>query len=237
MAEWIEDKLLGGSIGSGTETTAHETGDYGKYEVLDYNTGGTSESVVGIGNADSYIDMSELAAGSTTLTVGDAEGLQHRDRASINHPFDVQMTFHSGRHDQQVDPTLASKAGNNGFLRQSNYYDSSEPYWGGNHRLVDTAYAVMKFNIDADMTIIPEVEYVVKGKVLENYNYDATYVRDTFAGASDNANNFNEGDNVTVEVSSGNPTDSGSLSYSALSGTFRILDKYNFTTSRGTKLS
>ena len=227
-------QTLGGSIGSGTETTTHETGDYGKYEVLDYNTGGTSESVIGIGNVDTYINMSELAAGSTTLTAGDAEGLQHRDRASINHPFDIQMTFHSGRHDQQVDSTLASKAGNNGFLRQSSYYDSSEPYWGGNHRLVDTAYAVMKFNIDADMSTIPEVEYVVKGKVLENYNYDGTYVRDTFAGASDSANNFNEGDTVTVEVSSGNPTDSGSLSYSALSGTFRILDKYNFTNSRGT---
>ena len=73
-------------------------------------------------------------------------------------------------------------------------------YWGPNHRLLDTAYAVMKFTIDADATTIPEVEYVVKGKVLENYNYDGTYVHDGFLGASDNHANFKEGDTVTIEV-------------------------------------
>ena len=154
-----------------------------------------------------------------------AEGLQHEETASISHPFNMHFTFHSGRANQKANNILATKGGSNSFKRQQDYYKSTDSYWGANHRLLDTAYSVMKFTIEADQTTIPEVEYVVKGRVLECHNYDGTYVPDTVNGSSDSHTNFVEGQTVTVEKSS-----NGS-SWSSV-GSFRILDKYIFTTAR-----
>ena len=234
-------QTLGGSLYSGSTQTTNYDYDYGKYEVQDYYYGTTtSENIVGISNIDSYISTTEFSSGAVNLTPGDAEGLQHRERFSVNHPYDVTVVFHSGRHDQETDSTLSGKAYNNGFLRQGKYFDSDSEYWGPNHRLLDTSYSVLKFNIDADQTTIPEVEYVVKGKVLECYNFDMTYVHDTasisFDGVGptgDDHTNFNEGDTVTIEATTWKVEDSGSPTYSAVSGSFRILDKYQFTNSRG----
>ena len=86
----------------------------------------------------------------------------------------------------------------------------------------------MKFTIDADQTTIPEVEYVIKGKVLENYNYDGTYVPDPAFSTANVHTNFKEGDSVTVEVS-----DNASSWSSDGGGTYRILDKYSFTPAEG----
>ncbi len=226
---------LGGDKLTGTTTYSSSNEDYGYYdsEEEDYDRG--YDEYYGQTNNDYYYtSVSEPAASSNTLStnVSNAAGLQHEETASINHPYDLHFTFHSGRHDQKVNNILATKAASNSFLRQTNYYESNDQYWGPNHRLLDTSYAVMKFTIDADATTIPEVEYVVKGKVLENYNYDGTYVHDGSLGASDNHANFKEGDTVSIEFSTNNPQDA-SRSWTALSGTFRILDKYNFTTSRG----
>ena len=161
-----------------------------------------------------------------------AEGLQHEESAKISHPFDMEFTFHSGRPNQKANNLLATVAktsspGN--FKRQNDYYTGDEEYWGPNHRLLDTAYAVMKFTIEADQTTIPEVEYVVKGSVLECFNYDGSFVYDAVKNASNVTTDFNEGDTVTVEVSS-----NGTSWSSDGNGNYRILDKYLFTTSRNT---
>ena len=58
------------------------------------------------------------------------------------------------------------------------------------------------FVISEDQTEIPELEYVVRGRVIECYNYDNSYLPDPHLGASDSAANFSEGDIVTVEKSS-----------------------------------
>ena len=156
-----------------------------------------------------------------------AEGLQHEESAKISHPFAMEFTFHNGRSNQKANNLLATVAKNNNFKRQNDYYTSSQPYWGPNHRLLDTAYAVLKFTIEADQTTIPEVEYVIKGKVLECFNYDGTFMYDSVKNASNTTNDFNEGDTVTVEVSA-----NGSSWSSDGNGNYRILDKYLFTTSR-----
>ena len=166
-------------------------------------------------------DLSELYSNAT------AEGLQHEESAKISHPYSMEFEFHSGRPNQLANNLLATQAANNNFKRQNDYYSGSEPYWGPNHRLLDTAYVVMKFTIDADQTTIPEVEYVVKGKVLENYNFDGTFVPNPAATANDHAD-FKEGDTVTVEVSS-----NGSSWSSDGNGNYRVLDKYFMSTSRG----
>jgi len=174
----------------------------------------------------------ETIASESSITSVTADsssyGLQHEETASISHPYTMKFAFHMGRLNQKSDVMLNSIAASNGFKRQNDYFTSTESYWSPDHKLLDTAYSVMKFEIDEDQTTVPEIEYVVKGKLLECFNYDGTYKNDAVLGASDSHTNFSEGDDVTVEVS----TDGSS--WSALSGTFRILDKYSFTTSRGT---
>ena len=167
-------------------------------------------------------DLSQLYSNDT------AEGLQHEESAKISHPYSMEFEFHSGRPNQLANNILATQAASNNFKRQNDYYSGTDPYWGPNHRLLDTAYVVMKFTIDADQTTIPEVEYVIKGKVLENYNFDGTYVPSPAPNQAQDSSNFNEGDTVTVEVSS-NGTSWGSDG----NGNYRILDKYVMSTSRG----
>ena len=139
----------------------------------------------------------------------------------------MEFTFHSGRANQEANNLLATVAKQQNFKRQNDYYSGDQPYWGPNHRLLDTAYAVMKFTIEADQTTIPEVEYVIKGKVLECFNYDGTFVADDEKNTSTSHSNFSEGDTVTVEVSS-----NGTSWRSDGNGNYRILDKYLFTTAR-----
>ena len=121
-----------------------------------------------------------------------------------------------------------------GFKRQTDYWSSDMPYWSPSHRLLDTAYSSMKFVIDADSTTIPEVEYVVKGKVLDCYNYDNSYTPDKALGASDDADNFSSGDLVTVETSTNGSSWAVDTTGTHASNKFKIMHKWLFTTSRGT---
>ena len=218
---------LGGQQNSGTTTNMDDCEDI--LERIADARGPASEAAYeayAVCMENSYEAVTE----PTNAIVADdnALGIQHNEYAQISHPYDMRLGFHSGRSNQAADNMLVTKAANNGFKRQNDYYTGTERYWGPDHRLLDTSYAVVKFTIDADTTTVPEVEYVVKGKVLENYNYDGTFVPDAVLGASDNHANFKEGDSVTVEGSLNGST------WTALSGSYRILDKYNFETARGT---
>ena len=119
-----------------------------------------------------------------------------------------------------------------GYKRQNNYYDGNLPYWSVNHRLLDTAYSAFKFEIDADSTNIPEIEYVMKGKVMECFNYDHTYIPDAALGGSDNAANFSEGDLVTVQYSTDGSNWTTDTTGNFTSGKFKIMDSYLFTSNR-----
>ena len=121
-----------------------------------------------------------------------------------------------------------------GFKRQTDYWDSNLPYWGPNHRLLDTCYVASKITIDADQTTIPDMEYVVKGKILNCFNYDNTYRPDIILGSSDNNMNFSEGDLVYVETSQDGSSWSTDTTGNFSNGQFKIMDKFLFTTSRGT---
>ena len=163
--------------------------------------------------------------------------MQHEESFSINHPYNIEWNFFSGRANQTASNKLVTVAENTttgqNFKRQSDYYTGNLPYWAENHRLLDTAYAVSKFTIDADATEVPEVEYIIKGRVLECHNYDDSYIPDVVLGASDNASNFTEGDLVTVEYSADGSSWTADTSGDWTNNAFKILDKYTFTTSRG----
>jgi len=216
---------LGGAVVTGSTNYTYYEDEEDFYDYGEQRYSSTERSVRSYARRYSNYNENDI----TETSVSDsAEGLQHGETASINHPYSMHFTFYSGRTQQDADNNLVTIAASNGFKRQADYYSGDEAYWSPNHKLLDTAYAVMKFTIDADQTTVPEVEYVVKGKVLECHNYDGTYVPDSVLGASDNHANFIEGQSVTVEKSPDGST------WTSV-GTFRILDKYQFTTARNSQ--
>lgn len=88
------------------------------------------------------------------------------------------------------------------FIVQDLYYkDSKIPYWGDDHRLLDTAYVLAMTHVNSgtiESTQSPE--YIVKGKFIDCYNYDNSYI------ISDDTDieYFDVGDKVLI--SSGNST-------------------------------
>jgi len=182
-----------------------------------------------------FANVSQTAVPSITAQSADAGGLQHQEHGSISHPHNMSFTFNKGSNSQLASNMLVTQAQGTGFKRQNDYYESDVPYWSPDHRLLDTAYMVNAFVISADSTEIPELEYVVRGRTIECYNFDNSYVPDTVIGASDAHTNFNEGDTVTVERS----TDGSSWATTNVEGTssdtsFRILHKYLLTNNDGT---
>ena len=168
------------------------------------------------------------------ITTGDAEGLSHTKHGTIAHPHNMSFTFFKGSNDQRASNLLVTQA-QAGFKRQSDYYDSTIPYWSPDHKLLDTAYMVNAFTISADSTEIPEVEYVIRGRVLECYNFDNSYVHDPIIGASDSHSNFKEGDTVTVQRSTdGSSWENTTVQGDSSDSSFRILHKYLVTENDGT---
>ena len=124
------------------------------------------------------------------------------------------------------------QADRGGYKRQTDYYTGTDPYWSANHRLLDTAYTANRFHIGAESTEIPEIEYVVRGSVIDCFNYDNTYVPDAVLGTSNTHTNFNSGDLVTIQYSTNGSswTTDTSGNYS---GQFKIMDKFFFQSNRG----
>jgi len=172
---------------------------------------------------------------SKEMTTANAAGMTHEDIGTIAHPHNMSFSLFAGKSTQKASNLFLTEAANNRFKRQSDYYSSDLPYWSTNHRLLDTAYMANAYTISADATSIPEVEYTVKGKVVECYNTDNTYVPDVPLGGSDSEANFKEGDIVTVERSN-NGTSWATTNVEGTSSdtSFRILDKYLFTENDGT---
>ena len=184
-------------------------------------------------HANNTIDISNL---TTSVQAKDAEGLGHEQNASISHPHDVKIMFHKGSTNQNANDLLVTKALANTFKRQVSYYDGELPYWSANHRVLDTAYVVSTYDISADQTEIPEIEYVVRGRVIECYNFDNSYIPDPRLGAGDAHTNFLEGDIVTVEKSSnGSSWSTTNVQGTASDTSFRILHKYLLTKNDGTQ--
>ena len=122
-------------------------------------------------------------------------GISHEKGHVITTPIDARIVFHAGKRGQVADSLLVSIAQANNFKIQSDYYDKAEEYWGRNHRLLDTAYVVVEYTIGEGETEIPSLDFVVRGKILECYNYDFAYQDDPSQTSAD-ISNFNIGDEV-----------------------------------------
>ena len=132
-----------------------------------------------------YNIMGYLEEGSGT-TVNAASGVTHEKKTTIKAPINADIIFHAGRPFQRADDLLTRTANkeltagdgtkNKGFQLQSGAENESN-YWGAQHRLLDTAYVVAKYKVQDGDTEIPSLDFVVRGREIEQYNYDFSYIQ------------------------------------------------------------
>ena len=110
-------------------------------------------------------------------------GVTHEKQTTLRYPIKSKLIFHAGRSHQRSDDLITSiaEAGkanvSNGFKLQGDL-DYKENYWSANHRLLDTAYVVAEYEIAEGDVTIPTLDFVMRGKEIEQYNYDYSYRAD-----------------------------------------------------------
>ena len=160
---------------------------------------------------EAYIDALNNASGG--------QGLIHESSFVLSTPIDTKIVVHTGKNNQKADSVLAGIAGQNGFKLQNELFSgSSDQYWGSSHKLLDTAYASMSYTISEGETTIPDIEAVIKGKLVECFNYDYSYP------GTGTESDFLLGDVVTLHKTS-DDTQIGS--------SVQIIDKWSFYNPEG----
>ena len=134
-------------------------------------------------------------------------------------PIDLKLIFHSGKAFQDADSLLLFNSNN---MKLGNDYHSGKPteYWGAGHRLLDTAYVAGEFNISEGETTIPSLDFVVRGKAVNCFNYDFAY-RQHPDYVSSNSLVPTGTENAQLEVRS--------TADNSLLDTARLADKYTIT--------
>lgn len=149
-----------------------------------------------------------------------ATGILHERSHAFRDPIDCTLTFHSGLTNQRADNLLVEKAAKQLFKIQNDFYEGQpHKYWTPNHRLLDTAYCVGEFIVGDGEIELPEITFLVKGRDVECYNYDDSYMHNpasTYSSQISNIGQFSAGDTVTI-------TGTGITSYSTV-----IIDKFFF---------
>jgi hypothetical protein len=145
-------------------------------------------------------------------------GVIHGESVALTAPQEITLDFFSGGENQKASAHLVGLAASNSFKVQSDYWTGTDTpeYWGPNHRLLDTAYIVAKYIIKEGETTIPSMDFVIRGKVVECYNYDYSYPHAEKA-TSESADNFLLGDTVTLSTGQN----------------VQIIDKWSFARSDG----
>ena len=144
------------------------------------------------------------ATGADNGQAQDATGLLHEGTHTIVKPTPLDLTFHQGLENQGANNTLVSLAKRRNFKVQNDYFDETRgEYWSPSHRLLDTAYVLGRYQIGEGATTIPKLEYVVRGRDPECYNYDGSYKESTTLQSSA-ISNFPLGSTVTLHETSGN---------------------------------
>ena len=203
--------VLGGSNSVGSATTNYYYDPSNNIDLRDvwrlsYNRNSLT-------NFNPYITPSDT---SSVSNVG--AGVIHGQSISLTAPQAIILDFFSGTESQKAASQLVEIARAGNFKVQTDYWKGNDTaeYWGPNHRLIDTAYVVGKFTIKEGETTIPDLEFIVKGKVIECYNYDYSYAHDDKM-TSENPDNFALGDQVTLSTGQ----------------TVQIIDKWTFVNPRG----
>jgi len=162
-----------------------------------------------------------------TIANTDTTGAGIVDGQSINltSPQEFTLDVFSGKPGQKAASSLVTIAAANNFKIQADYWNGKDTtdYWGPNHRLMDTAYVVGKYKIKEGETSIPTVDYIVRGKTINCYNYDKSYTHYSKA-SGEQEGNFNLGDFVSLQKTDG----------TVLVASTQIIDKWTFRNTDGT---
>lgn len=200
----------GGPYSTMNLTGVDQTGGHRSQQIYLPDTGWTE--------ADTYED-SDLDPTS---------GIRHEKAHNFTSPINGRIIFHRGKPDQESDNLLTKKASESnsggGFMLQHQYFDDTDKsnYWGPNHRLLDTAYVVANFDITEDDLEIPEMDFVVRGRILPCYDYDFSYRKD-LKQTSAAATTFQLGESVTVKKTS----DDSTISTVVLADFYTYVDEDN----------
>ena len=167
------------------------------------------------------------------LTKKYASGVTHEKMTDFKFPIEATAIFHAGRAHQRADDMLVAVAeagaenANNGFKLQAEE-DVPAIYWSKAHRMLDTSYLTVKYKVAEGDISIPEIDFVVRGRELEQYNYDYSYESvpdaqgfDGFTSASQHGN-FQIADVVDIYNTSGTKIKDNAI----------IMDKYEYINSR-----
>ena len=129
--------------------------------------------------------------------------LFHERGMHFETPIDFRFIFHAGKADQEADPLLLFNASN---MKIGNDYHSGSTtdYWGAGHKLLDTAYIAGEFNISEGETTIPSLDFVVRGKGVDCFNYDYSYFPDPKYQPSSQYVNYGGYESVEVRATGTN---------------------------------
>jgi hypothetical protein len=153
-------------------------------------------------NRNSIVDYLNYVSPSVNQAAdGTGKGVIGGESIKLTAPQEITIDFFSGTEDQLAASNLVEIAKAENFKVQNDYWTGSDTseYWGPNHRLLDTAYVVVKVVIKEGETTVPDLEFVTRGRVLDCYNYDESYAHDERM-TSENANNFLLGDTVVLST-------------------------------------
>ncbi|WJZ69812.1 putative baseplate hub protein [Citrobacter phage YZU-L1] len=90
---------------------------------------------------------------------------------------DIRIWTYHGRADQSAADVLVNIAKEKGFYLQ-NMNENGPEYWDSRYKLLDTAYAIVRFTINENRTEIPEVSAEVQGKKTKIYHSDGRVTAD-----------------------------------------------------------
>jgi len=157
-----------------------------------------------------------------TTTEEGQKGITHQKGIRLSSPGSIVIDFKSGLADQTASSSFATIANNTGFKLQSDYFglNSGAQYWGGEHRVLDTAYTTSEFAISAEQTTAPSIDYVIKGKLVESFNYDGSFGH---IGSLESEDNFSLGDTVSIKTIAG----------VALASNVTVIDKWYYFDGQG----
>lgn len=154
-------------------------------------------------------------------------GITHGDVVRLTNPQELEMELFSGKTGQQASSVLVDLAFNSKLKIQNSYWtgNGTSEYWGPNHRLLDTAYVLAKVVIKEGETTIPELNFIIKGKALQCYNYDYSYIHHPYV-SGENADIFDIGDTVNIRTYP---------AHAIINNQVQIIDKWTITNPDGTK--
>lgn len=127
-------------------------------------------------------------------------GILHEEAYAFRDPIDCTLIFHQGRDNQVANNLLVEKADKELFKIQNDFYKGNpHQYWTPNHRLLDTAYVVGEYLLSEGETNMPSLDFVVRGKAIDCYNYDGSFQHSgSTAASSESPSYFDAGDEVTI---------------------------------------